>query len=172
MGRPHGERRQDACKRPSGGGAGVSLATWQYSRRAPPTQSAAAVQAQYAAACYVVTRVAGAAGRRSHDRGPDGAAGRRDPYADRDPAVKRTAAVATWKDWLDAVDELALAPAGAKVDLASNLLLEYGATTDRATLTRRAAARTVYHALAARSETGWCRRRSGARWRVGLRARR
>ena len=137
-----------ACDRPAGDGSGISLATWQYVSPRATDQERQAVQAEYDAACYVVTRVGGVAGTDRMTAALTALLERRDPYA-ADPAATRGTKVATWKDWLDAVDELALAPAGAGADLASNLLLEYGATTDRATLARRAEARTAYHALAA-----------------------
>ena len=139
------------CTRPSGGGAGVGLATWRFLSTRATQDERAAVQAQYDAACYVVTEVAKAAGTQGMTAALTGLLQRRDPYA-ADPAEKRATVVATWKDWLDAVDELALAPARAKVDLASSLLLEYGATADRATLARRTTARSAYHALAAAVE--------------------
>ena len=139
------------CARPSGSGSGVTLATWLYASPRATKAELAAVQAEYDAACYVVTKVAAVAGAGRMTAALAGLLQRRDPYAT-DPAVKRETVVATWRDWLDAVDELALAPAGAPVDTASTLLLEYGATDDRATLTRRTAARAAYHALAAEVE--------------------
>ncbi len=135
-----------ACKRPAGGGSGISLATWQYLSPRATQRERQAVQAQYDAACYVVTRIARASGAERMTSAISALLERRDPYA-ADPTARRRTAVATWQDWLDAVDELALAPAGAQADLASNLLVEFGATADRATLARRTAARTAYHAL-------------------------
>ena len=139
--------KEDPCTQPSAGSR-VSLATWQYVSTRATEAELAAIQAEYDAACYVVTQVAGAAGANRMTAALTGLLQRRDPYAT-DPTAKRRTVVATWKDWLDAVDELALAPAGARADLASNLLLEYGATTDRAALARRTEARTAYHALVA-----------------------
>ncbi len=139
------------CDRPAGDASTISLATWQYVSPRATDQERQAVQAEYDAACYVVTQVVDAAGTDRMTAALTALLERRDPYAADpvDPTATRRTKVATWKDWLDAVDELALAPAGAGVDLASNLLLAYGATTDRATLAQRAAARTAYHALAA-----------------------
>jgi hypothetical protein len=108
----------------------------------------AAVATEYDAACYVVTQVAAAAGRDGMTAALTALLDGRNPYAS-DPAAKRATTVATWKDWLDAVDELALMPAGASPTLASDLLVEYGVTDNRTLLAQRAEARSAYHELAA-----------------------
>ena len=109
--------------------------------------------AQYAAACWVVTAVATAAGDEGMTAAVSALLERRDPYA-ADPKADRATRVATWRDWLDAVDELALAPAGADETLASDLLVEYGVAGDQALFDERAAVRQAYHELTAAAD-GW-----------------
>ena len=134
------------CTRPDASPASITLAEWRYLEPRAGPEERAAVDDQYQAACYVVTAVATAAGEERMTAVVSALLGRRDPYA-ADPSSKRAAPVATWKDWLDAVDELALAPAGAPDNLASDLLLEYGVAGDRALLTQRATVRQAYREL-------------------------
>ena len=76
--------------------------------------------------------------------------GRRDPYAvDGGGSGTRASTVAGWRDFLDAVDELALDPAGAPDGLAAGLLARYGVAPEAELLARRAEARAAYRALAA-----------------------
>ncbi len=142
-----------ACARPDVAAGAVTLARWQ--TLAPQATQAEhdAVKAQYDAACYVVTAVAAAAGDEGMTTAVSALLGRRDPYAAGGDA-RRANAAATWRDWLDAVDELALAPAGAGDTLASNLLAEYGVATDTALLAERAATRRTYRDLVATAD-GW-----------------
>ena len=158
-----------ACVRPSAPSDGITLATWHYLQpRAGPAERVA-VATQYQAACYVITSVATTAGEERMTAAVTALLGRRDPYAP-DPAAKRATRVATWKDWLDAVDELALAPVGAPESLASDLLVEYGAVTDTGLLAQRAAARRAYRELLATVD-GWevppVVRRPLAEWSFG-----
>ena len=141
------------CTRPDAAAGTVRLADWRYLAPRASPEERDAVAAQYAAACWVVTAVANAAGDQGMTAAVSALLERRDPYA-ADPKADRATRVATWKDWLDAVDELALAPAGADETLASNLLVEYGVAGDRALFDERAAARQAYHGLAAATE-GW-----------------
>ena len=142
-----------ACTRPDTATGAVSLAHWQtLSPQSTPAERDA-VRIQYDAACYVVTAVAAAA----DDEGMTGALSallaRRDPYG-AEGGAQRANPEATWRDWLDAVDELALAPAGAGDTLASDLLVEYGVATDTALLAERAASRRAYRDLVA-TTAGW-----------------
>ncbi len=134
------------CSRPDAPPSSITLAKWRYlAPRAGPAEREA-VADQYQAACYVVTAIATTAGEERMTAVVSALLGRRDPYSI-DAAATRATPVATWRDWLDAVDELALAPSGASEGLASDLLLEYGVATDRALLARRAEVRLAYREL-------------------------
>ena len=144
---------ETGCSKPDAAQGTIGLATWRYLEPRSTQEERAAVADQYQAACHVVTAVASAAGEERMTAAVAALLGRRDPYA-ADASAKRAARTATWKDWLDAVDELALAPAGAPEGLASDLLVEYGVTADRALLAKRASARRAFHALLATVD-GW-----------------
>ena len=142
-----------ACARPDAAAGAVSLARWQtLSPQSTPAERDA-VRVQYDAACYVVTAVAAAAGDEGMTSALSALLGRRDPYG-ADGDAQRADPAATWRDWLDAVDELALAPAGAVDTLASDLLVEYGVATDTALLAERAATRRAYRDLVT-TTGGW-----------------
>ena len=134
------------CSRPDASPSSITLAEWRYVEPRSGPEVREGVAAQYQAACYVITAVATAAGEERMTAVVSALLGRQDPYA-ADLSPKRSTPVATWKDWLDAVDELALAPAGAPESLASDLLLEYGVAGDRALLAQRAAVRRAYREL-------------------------
>jgi hypothetical protein len=141
------------CTRPDATAGSVRLTEWRYLAPRASQEERDAVAAQYAAACWVVTAVATAAGDEGMTAAVSALLERRDPYA-ADPKADRATRVATWKDWLDAVDELALAPAGADETLASNLLVEYGVAGDQALFDERAAVRQAYRDLLAAAH-GW-----------------
>ena len=142
-----------ACLRPDASPGTINLATWKFLTPRADTAERVTVATQYQAACYVMTSVAAAAGQERMTAAVTALLERRDPYA-ADPSAKREAKVATWRDWLDAVDELALAPAGAPESLASDLLVEYGVATDTGLLAQRASVRRAYADLAATVD-GW-----------------
>jgi hypothetical protein len=142
-----------ACTRPSVAPASVSLATWRKLGPAATQEERDAVAAQYAAACYAVTAVAEVAGEPGMTAAISALLARRDPYA-ADGSPTRASRAATWRDWLDAVDELALAPAGAGETVASDLLAEYGVATDAPLLARRIEARRAWRDLVATTQ-GW-----------------
>ena len=146
-------REETACTRPDAAAGAVALADWRYLAPRSTTEERAAVQAQYDAACYVVTAVASAAGDEGMTAAVSALLARRDPYG-ASAGARRASNTATWKDWLDAVDELALAPAGAPDTMASDLLVAYGVATDKALLDQRAAARRAYRDLVAATR-GW-----------------
>lgn len=140
-----------ACTAPSGASASsVNLTDWKWLNPRSTDEERAAVDALYDTACYVVTAVADAAGPEGTRLALTALLAGRDPYA-ADPSAKRATTVANWKDWLDAWDELGLSGAtgatGASATLASDLLVQYGVTSDKATLAQRATARTAYNAL-------------------------
>ncbi len=142
-----------ACVQPDAAPGSITLATWRYLEPRADAAERVAVATQYQAACHVMTSVATAAGEERMTQAVTALLQRRDPYA-ADPESKRAARLATWKDWLDAVDELALAPVGVPETMASDLLVAYGVTTDTGLLAQRAAARTAYRDLVATVD-GW-----------------
>ena len=165
-------------------GALPQLDSWRTLNPRSTAEERDALTFQYDASCFVVTSVAQVAGVKGMTLAMQALFDGRDPYAVEAPGTASGAPaasaapgasgapaaaaapaasgapaaadrkVATWKQWLDAVDEIALEPAKASRTLASDLLLEYGVTTDRATLTARTAARTAYHQLRD-TVTGW-----------------
>jgi hypothetical protein len=142
-----------ACERPDVSGGSLDLDTWRTLQPQASAEERDQVARQYAVACHVVTAVADAAGEEGMTAAISALLGRRDPYA-ADPGARRDARVATWKDWLDAVDELALAPAGADSTLASDLLVAVGVAEDATLLADRAAARAAWRNLVAAVD-GW-----------------
>jgi hypothetical protein len=141
------------CTRPSIQAGSVTLSTWRKVGPQATAEDRDAVTAQYAAACYAVTAVAQAAGDQGMTAAISALLARRDPYG-ADADARRASRPATWKDWLDAVDELALAPAGAGESVASDLLAEYGVTKDAALLAQRIEARRAWRDLLATVQ-GW-----------------
>ena len=100
----------------------------------------------------MITAVADAAGQERMTTAIVALLARRDPYAvDGGGSGTRASKAATWEDWLDAVDELALDPAGAPDGLAADLLVQYKVAPDPDALARRAEARRAYRALLAAS---------------------
>ena len=139
---------QPACGRPVTTGTPIKLDTWVVLTPQSTDADRQGVVAEYDASCYIVTQVATAGGFDRMQAALQALLEGRDPYAT-DPTAKRTSSVASWRDWLDAVDELVLQPAGASPVLASDLLLQYGVTDDRGLLDQRTDARAAYHRLAA-----------------------
>ncbi len=144
----------EPCGEPDESAGPIDLASWgQVSASSTDAERAAAVT-QYLAACHVVTAVAAAAGEERMTTATIALLSRRDPYAvDGGGSGTRTAKVAGWREWLDAIDELALDPAGAPDGFAAGLLARYGIATDAAQLQARADARRAYRTLAA--SVGW-----------------
>ena len=126
-----------------------TLATWRYLSATYTKTEQQAVWDEYDTACTVVTLVARAAG-------PDGTRAalaalfaQRDPYGL--PTARPGTAVITWRDWLDAMDELGAWPNHGSDSLASSLLVKYGVTSETTLLAARLAARRAYHDLIARA---------------------
>jgi hypothetical protein len=118
------------------------LRDWRYMGAQPDPVVRAIVTYQYAAACTIVQTVARLMGedamREVHrallERTPKygGTPVRRPPRPD-------------WREWLDAVDEVGLVPAGvADLDAAERVLVEFGVARPR-DLRGRASARAAYH---------------------------
>ena len=113
----------EPCGEPDDSAGPIDLASWgQVSASSTDAERAAAVT-QYLAACHVVTAVAAAAGEERMTTATIALLSRRDPYAiDGGGSGTRAAKVAGWREWLDAIDELALDPAGAPDGFAAGLL--------------------------------------------------
>jgi hypothetical protein len=143
----------DTCPAPSSypGAGGPNLDVWQFVGPRDGETQFEIVQYEYNAACYLWLDVAEKMGQ---DRMravlgalfDSGAA-----YRSGDSVPTRPKSAATWRQVLDAVDELGLLPAGFDdLDYAQDLFLTYGiGREDRAELAERSNARAAYHALAA-----------------------
>ncbi len=143
------------CDAPDDAGGSVDLGHWLSVDGSSTQAEHDAAVAQYLAACHVITAVADAAGQERMTTAIVALLGRRDPYAvDGGGSGTRASAKATWEDWLDAVDELALDPARATDGLAADLLVQYKVAADSDVLAQRAAARRAYRSLLAASP-GW-----------------
>ncbi|MGH2511698.1 MAG: hypothetical protein ACRDGQ_03320, partial [Candidatus Limnocylindrales bacterium] len=117
------------------------LATWQYAGPRATAAQFALVTYEYDASCAVVSQVAAAIGldRMKAVIGVLATAAGAYPGVP-DPGA---AAPATWRDWLDAVDERGMVPAGLDdTHTTADLLVKYGIATT-AELAGRAAARTA-----------------------------
>jgi hypothetical protein len=135
---------QGACSQPATPtGANPDLADWRYINPKSTTAERDTVEFEYAASCYVITKVMNSADATGVSAAMEALLDGENPYAI-DPSSTKSPRFLGWKQWLDAVDELALRPAGAPASLASDLLLDYGVTNDRSTLAARTAARTAY----------------------------
>ena len=137
----------DACAHlPTYPGFGKpDLETWKYLGPKSTDQDRSVVTYQYDAACWLVADAA----RRV---GPEQMTVVIGSLLDGTSAYGSTTAkatpLATWRTWLDAVDELGLVPAGeSDLDLLQSELADAGVATDDATLGQRSAARAAYHAL-------------------------
>jgi hypothetical protein len=131
------------CVAPASAGD-TKLGDWQYLSDASTSTDLQAVRDEYETACAVVTAVANAGGLDRTRTAIQALMDKRDPYGASTP-VKRT--TVSWRDWLDAMDELAIYPNGGSDALAGSLLLKYGVTTDKGQLDDRLAARRAYHDL-------------------------
>lgn len=144
----------EPCAEPSSDAAPIDDAHWSKVTASSDDAQRATAVSQYLAACYVVTAVANAAGEERMTTATIALLGRRDPYAvDGGGSGTRGSKVAGWREWLDAVDELALDPAGAPDGLAAGLLSRFGVAQDPALLQERADARRAHRTLVA--SVGW-----------------
>jgi hypothetical protein len=127
------------------GNGNPRLGSWKVLRERPSEQLQAIVDWQYDAACGIVQGVADAVGA-ERMRAVIGSLIDGTPKYGPQPAERQGAfRKATWKDWLDAADELGLVPAGvADLTVAEQALKEAGVATGRQ-LRSRATARSAYH---------------------------
>jgi hypothetical protein len=126
-----------------------TLATWTYLSADYTKAEQQAVWDEYDTACTVVTLVAGAAGPDGMRAALAALMAHRDPYGATTP-TSSTGAV-SWREWLDAMDELGISPHHGSDSLAGALLLKYGVTTDSALIAARLTARRAYHDLISRA---------------------
>jgi hypothetical protein len=125
--------------------AAAGLSDWAEPAGKPPGWDGGRLYYQTAAACTAVERLAEAVG-------PAGMASALSAFLSAAPTYGSVARTprgadgrADWRDFLDAIDELGLIPAGEPdLELAERLLVEYG-IADEATLSGRASARQIYH---------------------------
>lgn len=128
--------------------AAPDLADWQYAGPRATTTQIAVVDYQYEAACYIVSTLAAEAGPDHWRTVLDSLFKYQLAYRSGSLVLTHPQIPVTWRQWLDAVDELGLVPAGvANLDGAQNLLVQYGIATDRQALADRSRARARYHKL-------------------------
>jgi len=163
----------EACEDPGRypGDGSPKISAWVFAGPKSNEQELDVITYQYAAACQVVSTMAERIGNERMREVLDALFERELVYLDGTAPQSDHAGLATWRDWLDAVDEVGLLPAGeADLDFAQDLILRYGVTTDRDTLDKRAAARAAYHELADEVDE-WTLpeavRRPMGRWRFG-----
>lgn len=134
---------------------GTALTDWTFAGPKATLDELAAVAYQYDASCYLVSTIFNRIGP---ERAPQVLAAlfdREGAYRSAATVLPEHAGALDWRDWLDAVDELGLSPAGlTDLDYAQGLLLEFGVTNDSSILAARTSARAAYHAFVASAE-GW-----------------
>lgn len=144
------------------GNGSPRLGKWPRVTGASTDTEKALLAYHYAAACAVMQHIADAVGtdgmrgifgtildgRSPYDRLSRAGIARASSWSATASSSKRTKPV-DWRQWLDIVDEVGLAPtAGADPQLAEDLLLDYGIATTRS-LDGRAEARAAFHDLQA-----------------------
>lgn len=136
-------------------GSKPALSSWTFAGPKATATELAAVGYEYDAACYLVSTISD---RMGPERLRDVLAALMDhkiAYRSGTTVLAGHPGAEDWRDWLDAVDELGLAPAGSSdLDYAQNLLVKFGAAEDTSSLAARSRARAAYHALVS-SVGGW-----------------
>ena len=128
------------------------LSNWRFAGPRASGEELAVVGYEYGAACYIVASVVE---RMGPDRMRDVLAALLDDelaYQSGDQALRGRGGAQDWREWLDAVDELGLVPAGVTdLDFAQDLVAEFGAGSETTTalLPARSRARALYHDLVA-----------------------
>jgi hypothetical protein len=141
-----GERCPIAGDYPSKGGP--TLSTWRFLGADPSREDRAVIDYQYAAACQLVQAVADHVGPERMRRLTTAVLLREPKYATWSGRSGEEAPVPDWREWLDAVDEIGLVPAGeTDLELAEGWLIEQGIARSR-DMRGRAEARAAYHAAA------------------------
>jgi len=123
---------------------------WRFLGPDPSRTDQAVVDYQYAAACTLIAEIASLVGPHRMRELTAAVLSGESAYAARGAMRADDPPVPGWREWLDAVDELGLVPAGhADLELAERLLLEQGIATRR-DLRFRSEARAAYHAMLSR----------------------
>lgn len=137
------------CALPDGGPAGLDLGDWQVVKPTSPEDIESIITRQEEAACGIAATMAQAMGPDQMRVVLGSLLNEEQKYVGSGaPARVPAAAVVDWREWLDAMDERGLVPAGVTdLDLAQKLLADYGVADDAALLQQRSEARAAYHAL-------------------------
>jgi hypothetical protein len=144
------------CAAVSEGQSTLDLSDWQVVR---PTADAATIEAvmaeQEAAACGLVTAVAERMSEEQWREVVGSLLAGETKYVGNDEPTAASSTRVDFREWLDAVDERGLVPAGQadaafaanleELDFAQDLLAGYGIPTDPVELEKRSAARARYH---------------------------
>lgn len=129
----------------------VELGDWTFLPAIWTEEDQARIAAQYGAACWVVTEVAGRIGDDAMREVVQAATEWEIPYVGVEPAEVFDPGPATWQRWMDLVDERGLIPAEAEdPEWLQALLVDLGAATG-AEVDHRAETRALYHDLLADS---------------------
>jgi hypothetical protein len=141
----------DTCPIPASypGDGAPNLEQWQFIGPRATDQEVAVVDWQYSAACALVSQVAAKIGPDKMRLVLAALLDHQLPYRSGDAVLTGSPVAASWKGWLDAVDELGLADPSGEASVA-DLLAPYGITNGSTQILHtRAAARTAFHALEA-----------------------
>ena len=131
------------------------LRTWKQLKERPTEQQEAVVDWQYDASCWLIQKAANRVGEERMREVIAALVGGTAKYGPQPgPAMRSERKAATWKDWLDAIDEIGMVPAGfSTLTMTEDDLVENGVAT-RKELKGRAQTRQLYHdALAEMDET-------------------
>jgi hypothetical protein len=126
------------------------LSNWRFAGPRASGEELAIVGYEYAAACHVVSSVAGKMGPERMREVLAALLGDELAYRSGDQVFQGRGGAQDWREWLDAVDELGLVPAGeTDLDYAQELITTFGAGSETASalLPARSRARALYHDL-------------------------
>jgi hypothetical protein len=126
----------------------ANLAAWTFAGPKATADEVAAVGYEYRAACYVISTIADRIGSARMREVLAALLDHKTAYRSGATALAGHSGAEDWRDWLDAVDELGLVPAGSSdLNYAQNLLEQFGAAPDTTSLQARSKARASYHEL-------------------------
>jgi hypothetical protein len=141
----------DGCLRPGTypGSGEPNLRDWRVAGPRATEEEVAVVAFQYQAACWIVSSAGQAIGADRMAQVLRALANREIAYVGSGAPEQTETGAASWRRWLDLIDERGYVPAGvAELDAAQRLLAEFGVAVDAAELAQRSAVRTRYHSLA------------------------